>query len=89
VQWNQIAKQAINIFSRTDPTFSSDFNNIITESVCELTAPLFEDWQVEYCKNSTHYQILQKGALAGMEFLQRETMNALITMQNSNSVNRT
>jgi hypothetical protein len=40
------AQASISLFSSVDPSFPGDFNKLLIESVCDLTASLFEDWQV-------------------------------------------
>lgn len=61
-----------------DPTFEQDFNNLLIKNSCEITAWVFESWQIDYCYNNFHYNILSKGVASGMQYLQRNTEAALV-----------
>ncbi len=85
-----IAGVAIDSFSSSDGDFSNEFNSVLTDSVCNLTAHMFQPWQQAYCRNGTHYRVLDTGILAGMSLLQRTTISAVQKIMNdSSAINKT
>lgn len=38
------AKDSLNIFANTDPTFVTEFNSLLVDDICSLTALVFESW---------------------------------------------
>lgn len=45
--------------------------------MCQLVVDHFETWLYEACLREKHYNILNRGVLAGFDFLQRNTLKAL------------
>lgn len=78
--FTQVAKDSIDIFS-ADPTFTSDFNNLLIKDVCQLTAWVFQPWQVLYCMYNFTTPVLQHGLVNSMTFFQRNAFAALTELQ--------
>lgn len=74
------AKESLNIFSSTDPAFVQDFNSLLVQDMCSLTAWVFEQWEVDYCHFNFTYSIMELGLVNSMTFFQRNAYSALMEL---------
>jgi hypothetical protein len=84
------AKESLNIFAGTDPTFDDDFNNLLVQDICSLTSSLFEKWGVDYCRSNFTFSMMELGLVSSMTFFQRNAYSSLMELysRQAESINK-
>lgn len=78
-----LARTTVPYFKSEDQSFQSQLNSLLVTNVCDLTALHLSPQEKERCANLS---ILSRGVLSGANFLQRNTLKALLHLSTTHQV---
>lgn len=75
-------------FISMDSSFDQDINSLLITDVCNITAEYLSEEMRDICQKMDTKNLLSRGVLSGMNFLQRNTMETLLYLRNATEVNK-